>query len=183
MLVKVDFQNAFNNIRRDHILHSVKESYPEMYPFVWQAYEKSSNLFYGDYIIHSSSGLQQGDPLGPFLFALGIQPLISQLKSKLNTWYVDDGAVADEPSIVKEDLITIIREGSKIGLILNTGKCELFINEQDPQSVEKILDDFKEIAQDIRHIDDSTLVLLGAPILENSYDSILTLLLLTPDSD
>ena len=82
--------------------------------------------------------------------------------------------MADEPSIVKEDLITIIREGSKIGLILNTGKCELFINDQDPQSVEKILDDFKEIAQDIRHIDDSTLVLLGAPILENSYDSILS---------
>ena len=99
----MDFKNAFNNIRRDHILHSVKASYPEMFPYVWQAYEKSSNLFYGDYIIHSSSGLQQGDPLGPFLFTLGIQPLMSRLKSKFNTWYVDDGSVADEPSIVKED--------------------------------------------------------------------------------
>ena len=40
--------------------------------------------------------------------------------------------------------------------------------------MEKITDDFKEIAQVIRRIDDSNLVLLGAPILENSYDSILS---------
>ena len=38
VLVKTDFRKAFNNIRRDHILHLVNKNLPEMFPSIWQAY-------------------------------------------------------------------------------------------------------------------------------------------------
>ena len=52
------------------------------------------NSFDGDSTIHSSTDIHQGDPQGPFRFALGIHPLISELESKFDTWYLDDGTVA-----------------------------------------------------------------------------------------
>ena len=64
-------------------------------------------------MILSSTGLQQGDPLGPFLFALGVQNMISKLKSKFNTWYLDDGSAADKADIVLSDLKHTIKEGEK----------------------------------------------------------------------
>ncbi|KAL5484071.1 hypothetical protein EMCRGX_G020510 [Ephydatia muelleri] len=51
--------------------------------------------------ISSQSGVQQGDPLGPVLFALVLRKLVSSIKAddgcfdlSLNLWYVDDGVLA-----------------------------------------------------------------------------------------
>ena len=48
VLVKLDFANAFNTLRRDG-----------------SSYGRPSDLFYDDIVMSSSSGVQQGDPLGP----------------------------------------------------------------------------------------------------------------------
>ena len=70
VLLKEDFRNGFNTMRRDHILKIVKEQFPALYSFTWQAYSLDSHLFYGESRINSASGLQQGDPLGTFLYFL-----------------------------------------------------------------------------------------------------------------
>jgi len=34
--LKMDFKNAFNEIRRDSVLRAVKDRIPEWYPYVYQ---------------------------------------------------------------------------------------------------------------------------------------------------
>lgn len=69
-VLKLDFINAFNSIRRDKMLNAVKLLAPSIYPFVHSAYSSSSSYFWGDKIIPSAEGVQQGDPIGPLLFCL-----------------------------------------------------------------------------------------------------------------
>ena len=172
VLLKVDFKNAFNTIRRDVVLNNLKSNYPKLYPFVWQCYSLESNLYFGSDIIISATGVQQGDAIGGLLFALGINPLISKLRSELNSWYLDDGMIADSPETVLDDFKYIIHEGEKLGLVLNPSKCEIFtINCQE--NAPDIISKFKETAPEIKVIDTTDLILLGAPILPESYDTIL----------
>ena len=53
VMLKVDFRNAFNSVRRDKILEAVKSSIPELFPFVSSAYSVPSYLVCGDSIILS----------------------------------------------------------------------------------------------------------------------------------
>ena len=46
-------------------------------------------LFCGDHTIASEEGVQQGDPLGPLLFCLTIQPFITKLRSDFCIFYLD----------------------------------------------------------------------------------------------
>ena len=43
--------------------------------------------------ILSAEDIQQGDPLGPMLFCLGIHKLVSALSSEFNVFYFDDGTI------------------------------------------------------------------------------------------
>ena len=101
ILLKIDFKNAFNQVRRDVMLRLVESNAPEIYPYVYQCYNKESDLFFGigsDHgcVINSEEGVQQGDPLGPFLFSLTINQLIKSCQSELNVWYLDDGTLASD---------------------------------------------------------------------------------------
>jgi Reverse transcriptase (RNA-dependent DNA polymerase) len=73
--IKIDFRNAFNEVRRDKMLQQVLAFCPEFFPFINQAYGTASDLFYGTKLISSERGCQQGDPLGSFLFSLTIQSI------------------------------------------------------------------------------------------------------------
>ena len=81
--MKVDFKNAFNSIRRDKMLLAVEEFIPELLPFVHSAYSKPSSLMWGNDVLQSLEGVQQGDPLGPLLFCLSIHKMCAKLKSEL----------------------------------------------------------------------------------------------------
>ena len=76
LIIKLDFRNAFNSIRRDKMLHSVLLKAPELLPFAYCSYRYPSLLFLGDFSISSKEGVQQGDPLGPLLFCLAIYDII-----------------------------------------------------------------------------------------------------------
>jgi hypothetical protein len=77
-------------------------------------------------IIYLLVGAQQGDPCGPMIFSLAIQPIILSLNSELNIWYLDDGTLADYPEVVLSDFKKVINLSRKIGLELNFNKCEIF---------------------------------------------------------
>ena len=171
VLVKLDFSNAFNTIFRDKLLNAVKDRLPELYPFLYQCYRDDSTLLYNDTEILSSSGVQQGDPLGPALFSLILQPIISSLCSKLNCWYLDDGILGGLSKNVLTDLQTIIRDTAKIGLKLNPGKCEIFIQHSPNQKT--ILADFDKIAPGIKKLDAVNMTLLGAPLTDSALKPVL----------
>ena len=58
------------------MLDKLRKQVPEIYPFLFQAYSSPASLLYGAYNLLSKEGAQQGDPLGQFLFYLGIMDLI-----------------------------------------------------------------------------------------------------------
>jgi len=65
------------------MLKAVEELVPDLLPFVHSVYCKPSSLFWGDKILQSSEGVQQGDPLDTLLFCLTIHHLTLQLRSEL----------------------------------------------------------------------------------------------------
>ena len=143
---------------------------------VWQSYSQPSNLYFNEHIIPSMEGVQQGDPLGPFLFSLGIQDLINSCKSQYNCWYLDDGTLGDSAEVVLEDFIKILDAANSLGLEVNTEKCEIMLLQGQTISdsrAQEILAPFVQRAPDIKILKEEDLTLLGAPITEASIDGVL----------
>jgi len=53
LVVKVDFRNAFNTVRRDVILEAVANHLPELLPFATSTLSGSSDLQFGDQTLQS----------------------------------------------------------------------------------------------------------------------------------
>ena len=77
--------------------------------------------------------MQQGDPLGPFLFLLVLQHVVNTIKSDngcvsldLHAWYLDDGALRGKSSSVLNAFNILQSLGPSLGLFINLKKCELF---------------------------------------------------------
>ena len=119
VLLKLDFSNAFNCVRRDQMLIRVRELAPELLPFMHSAYSAPSTLLWGETPLQSSEGVQQGDPLGPLLFCLAIHPLTEKLTSELVVFYLDDGTLGGRVGEVLQDLQTVEGAAEDLGLQLN----------------------------------------------------------------
>ncbi|XP_049875922.1 uncharacterized protein LOC126373729 [Pectinophora gossypiella] len=161
VIIKVDLKNAFNSVERDVILKEAKEHIPGLYPFLHQVYAVPSNLYYGVSLISSQVGAQQGDPLGPLLFSLAIHPVVSDLKSPLNVWYLDDGTIGGSPETVARDMRSLFSALRVMGLEVNTAKCELYGCGVESTASRSL---FGELIPGLRFTDKSNLNLLGAPI-------------------
>ena len=71
--IAVDSRNAFNEARRQAILDAIYARFPELSIFVETWYLNASPIWMfmldaSVAIIWSSQGVQQGDPMSPFLF-------------------------------------------------------------------------------------------------------------------
>ena len=162
VFLKLDIKNAFNCINRDIFLQRVKEKIPSLFNLFLQAYSNPSHLFYRDKIISSETGLQQGDPGGPALFSLGIDHIVNGIKSEVNLWYLDDSNIADSPQVVLKDLQFIITELNKIGLTLNSSKCELIC--MNLEESESVINKFENILPNLKVTSIENLMILGAPV-------------------
>jgi hypothetical protein len=90
----------------------------------------------GKHQIKSSCGVQQGDPLGPLLFAITLQPLVLRIQSEcpdllLNKWYLDDGTIFGKIADVCKALAIVMEDGPSFGLCLNESKTVLFNGAMD----------------------------------------------------
>jgi len=83
VLLKLDFRNAFNSVRRDSILEAIALHTPSLYRYVESAHGEGSVLKFGEFNVASVEGVQQGDPLGPLLFCLTTHSLLYSLDSEL----------------------------------------------------------------------------------------------------
>jgi hypothetical protein len=127
-------------------------------------YCADSSLFFRKSIIFSQSGVQQGDPLGPALFALTIHEAVKRRTGlDINIWYLDDGTLIGDADVVKLNASRLIQDLHSLGLSVNPRKCELYpMNDNvDIQSFNDVIDGIKVI----RHKD---FELLGAPITEEA---------------
>ena len=173
ILLKIDYSNAFNTIRRDHMLRQVKDRAPQAHYYAYQAYAQETDLYYNDTVISSATGVQQGDPMGQALFSLGIHELASRLESPLNVWYLDDATFGGDLETVLSDFKLLIQESSLAGLHLNAAKCELLIVNPSQDEVQQVVDTFRRVAPQIRVVKCEEAVLLVAPLLETSVPRVL----------
>ena len=89
------------------------------------AYATSSHLVIGNETILSETGVQQGDPLGPALFAKAVDEVAYDVRSPINIWYLDDTTIGGPVESVCEDLHRIVPMLLDIGLVVNPSKSEV----------------------------------------------------------
>jgi len=93
-ILKLDFSNAFNSVFRDVMLSTVHNQLPKLYRFVYLCYSKSSHLHFGNMVLTSDEGAQQGDPLGPTVYCMmATLQLMHSVTSEMNMWYLDNGTI------------------------------------------------------------------------------------------
>ena len=128
ILVKLDFKNAFNLVSRQAVLDSVALRFPALTRWVIWCYKQPSELHFGQTHLLSAGGVQQGDPLGPLLFASALHPLaleLSQGPLDLAFFYLDDGVIAGDVAAVGAALAHIQTRSAHFGLHLNLDKSEV----------------------------------------------------------
>ena len=162
VLVKLDFENAFNSLRRDCMLEAVAKDIPEIYKFTHVSYSCGSVLKFGTHVIMSEEGPQQGDPLGPMLFCLTIHPLLMSLKSELRIGFLDDVTLGGPETVVSEDITVVETEAAKLGLQLNKLKCEI------TSRVNRQRNNYREAFSGFQYTDLDNLFMLGSSVMAGS---------------
>ena len=158
LLLKLDFCNAFNCIRRDKMLLATLDKAPRLFPLAFSAYRDPSLLFFGSHTIKSSEGVQQGDPLGPLLFCLTIHDLIVNLKSEFKVFYLDDGTLGGSVEEVKSNFLYLERTARELNLFLNHSKSEIICVDETTKQ------EMLSMSPNLHPTDPSLATLLGSPI-------------------
>ena len=175
---KLDFSNAFNTVDRECFMREVRSKMPGLAPWVDYCYARPSKLVLGASTIASENGVQQGDPLGPLLFSLALQPVLQELANsrapgglELVYSYLDDLCLAGDGVAVATAVDTLKARCSDIGLKLSTGltdeagnlvsqdKCEVILTSGAASTV-----DVSRFPPDFKVVRDGNFELLGGPV-------------------
>ena len=163
MFVKIDFKNAFNTLRRDSILEAVAKHFPERLAFAQSTMDQVSVLQFGDFVLHSAEGAQQGDPLGPLYFCLAFKELLESQQSELALGFLDDVAIGGDAACVMEDFLQLEAAAKHLGLEMNRGKCEIFGHSDDTRSL------FASHGINLPETSPAEVILLGAPLSADQH--------------
>ena len=141
-VLQLDLANAFNLVSRRAFLRVVRTEFPELFPWVQYTYGANAPwLWYGDIRWRSATGVQQGDPLGPLLFALALRALMDDLDPKIKQWdkesggdgvvlrvfYCDDGVFIAKHKILQRILEYFESPLAKsYGFHLRANKCQVW---------------------------------------------------------
>ena len=137
--VSVDVSNAFNTVHRAAVLRAVRVHFPYLSLWVDCCYRHQSTLFTRSghvalQSIHSARGVQQGDHLGPVLFALAVHPAIAEARAATEVLhpggidvcsFLDDGFCARSFAAVRCFLSALTEGFRRIGLTVNLDKTEV----------------------------------------------------------
>ena len=172
MLVKVDFQNAFNTLSRQAIVDAVATQFPSLSRWVTWCYAEESDLYFGKTRLGSAAGVQQGDPLGPLLFAAALQATATELRAgplDLAFFFLDDGVLAGDVAAVGAALGVLQARAAAIGLHLNLSKCEAVSTGASQETLSNHLPHDLLFAADgssrvLQHFE-----LLGAPVGDTAF--------------
>ncbi len=133
VVIKSDVKNAFNSISRKSMLDQLSTAFPDLANHANQMYGESSSLLFmqeSSPLAISSEGVHQGDPLGPALFAIAIQPVLLDLEKDHPQIHIlaclDDVFLLENATDVLCAFHDLIRAFSSISLEIANHKCEIF---------------------------------------------------------
>lgn len=169
VLVKLDFQNAFNTVRRDLFLNQVKSVTPKLYRLAYQAYGQPSWLVSPGGLLESATGVQQGDPAGPAFFCLALKGLTESFVSEIKPCYLDDCTLAGSAEQVLADIQRVLDFEACSGLSLNPSKCEMFCTSDIAEHRQEVVNKIRHLLPGIRLLNQDSLNLLGTPLLKAGF--------------
>ena len=107
-----------------HSSSKCRTSSPLILPWVWQCYGQHSHLFIrGADTIPSACGARQGDPMGPFLFCLAIQPFLEEASAQVQSLTHMDGIyLVGAPEKMPGVISSLQKNLGSVNLNLNTNK-------------------------------------------------------------
>ena len=136
VVVACDFKNAFNCIDRPRMLEQVKQRAPGALPYTRWKYGQASPLLWstasmGTVELASRTGVRQGDPAGPTLFGLALQPALEaaaaqQPDGAIVVAYHDDTYIVGLESACAAAYETLVTEAARAGLQANKTKTQVW---------------------------------------------------------
>ena len=129
LILTIDFRNAFNSVSRIAFLRACTTQLPSVSAWASWCYSSPSRLLFSGHVLPSNAGLQQDDNLGPLLFSLALQPILTRMKAvsvvELVIGYLDDVVVAGDDTAVSDALQILQLAFEDLEFNLNLQTCEL----------------------------------------------------------
>jgi hypothetical protein len=130
--VQVDMRNAFHSVDRSTMLLMAHKKAPAVYNWLAWCYGAPTPLFcQGQAMTPSTSGVHQGDAMGPVGFALALEHALDVCSVQEQAlpwcaWYLDDGLAVGPAQAVADYLAVLVPALSAMGLDTNLAKCSLW---------------------------------------------------------
>ena len=127
----VDADNAFNRLNRAAAIWNIQFLCPTLSTIIINCYRSPSRLFVlGGLEIASREGTTQGDPLAMAMYAMGIAPLIEELRGiTKQLWFADDAQAVGQLQHLRIWWDRLLELGPKYGYFPKASKTKLVVKD------------------------------------------------------
>lgn len=166
-VLQLDGKNAFNSISRTHVLSEATRRFPKLRGLLQVLYGDDPQLHLrtqgGFRTLTSSNGVQQGCPLSPALFAIGMHPALLKAtrgEAKCRA-YLDDVMVTGTRQACTIAWQELKMDLSMVGIQLQAHKCKVWSRMEAPPE--------PYMWEDIAQVCKDGLDILGIPVGTVAY--------------